>query len=269
MSSIVRATPAQMTRRVIVLAAAVFAIVVGQGQMALGWGQTAAEFAADSDATLRVAGYAFAIWGVIYLGLLVYAVRQVLPQTGESRMIHRFGWPSAAAMAGIGLWIIAAALDAEIATVVLIFGSLAALLFPLLSNAGAIRALPLRDRDRWIVVWPLAMLAGWLTVAAPLNLITVATGNGDLPAALSPTVWAMIAIAVVAVVALSVTQRIRTVAYALPVAWGLLGAFVAEQPRNASLALFTLAAAVAVLVGAIVLSLRLRRGVERRESTEA
>lgn len=263
MSSIVRATPAQMTRRVIVLAAAVFAIVVGQGQMALGWGQTAAEFAADSDATLKVAGYAFAIWGLIYLGLLVYAVRQVLPQTGESTMIHRFGWPSAAAMVGIGLWIIAAAVDAEIATIVLIFGSLAALLVPLLSNAGAIRVLPLRDRDRWMVVWPLAMLAGWLTVAAPLNLITVATGNGDVPTALSPTLWAMVALTVVVIVALAVTQRIRTVAYAIPVAWGCLGAFVAEQARNGPLAYFALGAAVAVLVGAIILSLRLRRGVER------
>jgi hypothetical protein len=264
MSSIVRATSDQMTRRVIVLGAAIFAIVVGQGQMALGLGQTAAEFSADSDATLKVAGYAFAIWGVIYLGLLIYAVRQVLPQTGESLLIHRLGWPSAVAMTGIGLWIVAAAMDAELATVVLIFGSLVMLLVPMLLNAGAIRALPVRDRDRWMVVWPLALLAGWLTVAAPLNLITVATGNGDLPTALSPTVWAMIAIAVVAAVALGVTQRIRTLAYALPVAWGLLGAFVAEQPRNSSLAWFALAAAVAVLTGAIALRLGLGRGVERR-----
>lgn len=268
MSSIVRATPAQMTRRLIVLAAAIFAIVVGQGQMALGWGQTAAEFAADSDATLKVAGYAFAIWGVIYLGLLVYAVRQVLPQTGESLLIHRFGWPSVVAMTGIGLWIVAAALDAELATIVLIFGSLAAVLIPLVRNAGAIRGLALRDRDRWMVVWPLALLAGWLTVAAPLNLITVATGNGDLPPVLAPTVWAMTAIVLAAIVALAVTQRIRTVAYAIPVAWGFLGAFVAEQPGNPALAYFALAASIAVLVGAIALSLRLYRGVERRSAPQ-
>ena len=266
MSSIVRATPAQMTRRLIVLGAALFAVIVGQAQMALGWGQTAAEFSADSDATLKVAGYAFAIWGVIYLGLLIYAVRQVLPRTGESLLIHRFGWPSALAFAGIGLWIVAAALDAEVATIVLIFGSLAVLLIPLLQNAGAIRALPIRERDRWMVVWPLALLAGWLTVAAPLNLITVATGNGDLPAVLSPTVWAATAIVVVAVVALAVTQRVRTLAYAIPIAWGLLGAFVAEQPRNAALAYVALGAAVAVLVGAILLSLGLRQGVERRDA---
>lgn len=264
--SIDRPTATQMTRRLIVLAAAVFAVVIGQTQVLLGWGQSPAEFSADGDSTLQVAGYAFAIWGLIYLWLLVYAVRQVLPQTGESLLIHRLGWPSVAALLGIGWWVIAAAFDWEAATVILIFASLAAVLFPLLANAGAIRALGRFDRDRLMTVWPLALLAGWLTVAAPLNLITVATGNGLLPEVLSPTVWAILAIVIVTAVALGATQRLRTIAYGLPIAWGLLGAFVAEQERNPMLAYVALAAAVAVLVGAIVLTFRLRPGVERPSS---
>lgn len=263
MSAIERATPAQNTRRLIVLACAVFAVVVAQAQMLIGWGQTPAEFSADSDATLKVAGYAFSIWGLIYVAILAYAVRQAMRQTGESLLIHRFGWPSAAAFLGIGWWVVAAAFDWEAATVVLIFASLVVLLLPLLHNAGAIRTLGRTDRDRWLVVWPLALLAGWLTVAAPLNLITVLTGNEALPTALSPTVWAMAAIVVVALVALGVTARIRLLAYALPIAWGLLGAFVAEQERNAPLAYVALAATVAVLVGAVILTFRLRPGVER------
>ena len=261
--SIVRPTSTQLTRRLIVLAVAVFAVVVGQTQVLLGWGQSPAEFSADSDATLKVAGYAFAIWGVIYLWLLVYAVRQALPQTGESLLVHRLGWPSVVALLGIGWWVVAAAFDWEAATVVLIFASLAALLIPLLANAGAIRALPRGDRDRWMTLWPLSMLAGWLTVAAPLNLITVATGNDALPAMLSPTVWAILAIVGVTATALGVTRQIRTLAYGLPIAWGLLGAFVAEQARNPVLAYVALAASVAVLVGALVLTFRLSSDVER------
>lgn len=261
--SIERLTSAQITRRLIVMAATVFAVVIGYSQVLLGWGQSPAEFSADGDGTLRVAGYAFAIWGLIYLWLLVYAVRQVLPRTGESLLIHRLGWPSAAALLGIGWWVIAAAFDWKAATVVLIFASLAALLVPLLANAGAIRALGRFDRDRLTTVWPLALLAGWLTVAAPLNLITVATGNDALPAMLSPTVWAILAIVVVTGTALGVTQRLRTMAYGLPIAWGLLGAFVAEQERNPMLGYTALAAAAAVLVGAIILTFRLRAGVER------
>ena len=258
MSSILRPTPTQRTRRLIVLIAAIAAVIIGYSQTALGWGQSPAEFSADSDATLRVAGYAFSIWGVIYAWLLVYAVRQALPATGESPLLTRLGWPSALALIGIGLWVVAAAFDQELATIVLIFGSLLALLVPLLANGGSIRALPRGDRDRWMIAWPLAMLAGWLSIAAPVNLLTVLTGNGDLPDALSPSAWAMLAVAVVAVSAVLVTARLRMLAFALPVSWGLGGVFVAEQTRNAELAYVAAGAAVAVLAAAILLVLKAR-----------
>ncbi|CAN5331906.1 hypothetical protein BH09PSE1_BH09PSE1_07750 [soil metagenome] len=261
--SIVRPSASDMTRRLVVMGAVVFAIAVAQIQMGLGWGQSAAQFAADSDATLRVIGWAFAIWGVIYLALFAYAIRQVLPNTGESDLIHAFGWPSALAFAGIGLWIVAAAFDWEVATIVLIFGSLTVLLIPLLTQARRIRSLSLADRDRWLTVWPLSLLAGWLTIAAPVNLITVATGNGDLPTMLSPTIWAVLAVVVVGAVAIAVTFRIRTIAYALPVVWGLAGVFAAEQSRNGTLAFAAAIVAVAVLVGAVVLTLAQRRRIER------
>ena len=261
--SIIRPTPAQMIRRLIVLASALFGVLVAQAQMLLGWGQTQAEFAADSDATLKVAGYAFSLWGVIYLGLLVYAVRQALPQTGESDILRRLGWPSVVALLGIGWWIVAAAADWEWATVVLIFVSAAALVAPLFANAATIRALPRGDRDRWMTVLPLSLLAGWLTIAAPLNLITVLTGNGQLPELLPPTGWALLAGAVVTGLGLFGAWRMRVLSYPLPIAWGLLGAFVAEQARNPGLAFPLLGLAVVTLLGGLWLSMGLRRGVER------
>ncbi len=264
MSSIVRPTSAQKTRRLIVLASCAFAVVAGQLQQFAGIGQTPAEFSADSDATVRVVGWAFAIWGPIYLGLIAYAVRQVLPQTGESEMIRRFGWPSILALLGIGWWILAAAWDLEVATIVLIFGALIALLIPLLVNAGLIRSLGRWDRDRWLVAWPLGALAGWLTIASPVNLLTVATGNGDLPTALAPTAWALLAVVGVAGFGLFVTWRTRLLAYPLPIAWGLLGVFVAEQAKgNATLAFGAMAASLIVLGGALWITLGLQRSVDR------
>ena len=107
MSSIIRPTPAQRTRRLVVLGAAAFAVVVPVVQALTGFGLSQAEFAEDGNETLRVAGYAFSIWGLIYIGILAYAVRQVLPQTGESDMIRRFAIPSIVAFVGIGAWIVA------------------------------------------------------------------------------------------------------------------------------------------------------------------
>ena len=249
----------QQTRRLAVFACALFAIAVGQLQQLVHLGQSPGEFSADSDATLKVVGWAFAIWGPIYLGLIVYAVRQLLPKTHESEMLRAFGWPSVLALLGIGWWILAAAWDLEVATIVLIFGALIVLLIPLLRKADAIRTLSGRDRDRWMTVWPLAALAGWLTVAAPVNLLTVATGNGDLPAALPPTGWALLAVLAAACAGLLVTWRTRVLAYPLPIAWGLLGVFVAEQERgNVVLAFGALAASLIVLGGGLAITFGLR-----------
>lgn len=258
-----RPTPAQRTRRLTVLAAAVFALVVPLVQNLAGLGLTQAEFAADGNSTLRVAGYAFSIWSLIYLGLLAYAVRQVLPQTGESPLIARMGWPSAVAFFGIGLWIVVAALNLKAASVIVIFASLIALLAPLLAYSGEVRALGRTDRERLLLVWPLAALAGWLTVAAPLNLITTVTAFDALPAALSPGAWAILAVVVTTGVALGVTARLRTLAYPLPTAWGLLGAFVAEQAEKPAVAFTALAGAVLLLIGGGLLAFRLKPDVER------
>jgi len=65
MSSILRPTPTQRTRRLIVLIAAIAAVIIGYSQTALGWGPSPAEFSADRDATLPVPGHAFSVWGVI------------------------------------------------------------------------------------------------------------------------------------------------------------------------------------------------------------
>lgn len=263
MSAIERPTPAQQTRRLTVLAAAVFAVVVPIVQNLGGIGLSQAEFAADGNQTLQVAGYAFSIWGLLYLGLLAYAGRQALPQTGESVLINRMGWPSVVAMFGIGVWIVAAALNLKAASVVIIFASLLALLVPLLANAKIIQTTGVMERDRWFLIWPLAALAGWLTIASPLNLITTATAFEALPAVLSPTGWAIAAIVIVVLVGAAVTMSLRTLAYSLPIAWGLVGAFVAEQERNPVLGFTALGAAFVLVTAAVIITLGLKRGVER------
>ena len=63
--------------------------------------------------------------------------------------------------------------------------------------------------------------------------------------------------------AVLVTWRIRTIAYGLPVSWGLVGVFVAEQSRNSVLAFTAVIAAVAVLVIDVVIVLAQRRRIER------
>ena len=238
-------------RRILILIAAFAAPIVGYGQMALGLGQSPSEFSADGDQTLRVAGYAFSIWAVIYAWLIAYGVYQALPATSESDTARRLGWPSFAALTGIALWVIASAADWEWLTVVLIVGSLAAVLIPLLQ-------LPNDDpiKRRALIVWPLAMLAGWLTIASLVNLLTVLTSQGVLtPDTALPA--GLLAVVVAVVAALLVTARTRVWTYPVPIAWGLVGVFFAERSEGDDVLAFSaLAAAFLVAVGAALILAR-------------
>lgn len=263
MSAIERATPAQRTRRMVVLFAALFAVAVPAIQYLTGFGLTQEDFAAQGNSSLQVAGYAFSIWGALYAGLLIYAARQALPLTGESALLNHLGWPSAVSMFGLGLWILAAAANMQWASVGIIFVCLLVLLIPLLLDSRRIRATALTDRERWFVIWPLSALAGWLTIAAPLNLITTATATASLPTALSSTGWAIMAVIAVLVIGLAVSLGLRTLFYPLPIAWGLVGAFVAEQARNPVLGFTALGTAFVLVVGAVIITFGLKRGISR------
>lgn len=243
-------------RRFAVLTMTIVAITITYGQLFGGWGQSQAQLSASGDSTLKVAGYAFSIWGVIFTGILIYAFYQLKPSTPDSRLNRELGWSMCSALTGLSLWIVASAMDWKIATVALIFVQLLSLLVPLWHLSPEIRKLATWDLERTLIVWPICLLAGWLTIASPLNLVTVVTALGVLPTILSPTSWAVITIVSVTTATLIVTARLGTLAYCIPVAWGLIGAYVAEQSRNPQLAYICIAAALAVAVGSLLLTLR-------------
>ena len=206
------------------------------------FGLSAQMFAGDGNQTLRAAGYAFSIWGVIYLGLLAYGVWQALPGTKGFPILDAVAWPSVIAMGGCAAWLFAAALDAKLATVAIITVSAAAMIL------GVIRAADRRgsgQRGAW-VLWPLGLLAGWLTIASAINALTVLTAFGVITAQTRET-WALGGVGLVAVVGAGLVWRIRHLVYGLPIAWGLTAVWVAERSVKPTVAMAALGAAILML----------------------
>src|SRR5690606_32007776 len=104
-------------------------------------------------------------------------------------------------------------------------------------------------RDRLLILWPLAALAGWLTVASAINILTVLTAEGFIGPETALTAG-LIGIAVVLVVAVLVLRASRMPVYGLPIAWGLVAVWVAERGDNPLAAFAALGAAILVLVAA-------------------
>lgn len=240
---------------VLVVLAVAFAIATPAVQALTGWGLSASEFASQGDRTLRAAGYAFSIWGLIYVGLAAFAIYQLRPSRGPAGLSRRLAAPAAVASAACGAWIIASAADWRWATVLIISVGAAAIIL------GLWRAVPTTaaaDRgERLLVLWPLALLAGWLTAAAALNWITVLTAEGMVTPAASTAV-AIAGVAAALVLAAVVTWRTRLAPYAAAVVWALIAIWVAEREEGRPLVAY-LALGGAVGLALLTLAASARR----------
>ena len=245
-----------LIQRVCVLGAAVVAVGASVLQATGALGMTPDEFARAGSGTVRAASYAFAIWGLIYGWLLVYAAYQLVPGWASVATLRRFGWPSVIAMVAIGAWLVAAGADWRWATVALIALAAASLIVVLTSPVDH-----LTRRDRLLVVTPLALLAGWLTIATGLNAITVLTAEGFVRPEVG-TAWALGGLTASMAVTLVVFRRGRVLAYPLPVIWGLVAVFIAERGDRPAVAWFAVVGAV--LIGVVVIGRMSRGGAPNR-----
>lgn len=234
-------------RSLVVLLAVAAAIAIPAIQATQHIGLSAAEFAGQGDQTLRAAGYAFSIWGLIYLGLTAYALYQVTiaPETPTLRAL---AWPSVVAIAGCGAWILASAFNAQWLSVVIIIVS-AATLIAGLTRARTQAPLP-AFRDRLLIVWPLSLLAGWLTIASAINILTVLTAQGVIGPDLT---WAVLGIAAVLLIGGAVGWRLASPVYLAPIIWGLAAVYVAEQADKPNAAWLAAGAAVLLAIEALIL----------------
>jgi hypothetical protein len=165
------------------------------------------------DPPIQPAGWAFAIWGVIYLWLLVSAGYGLFKRDTDPDW-DRLRWPLFASIA-IGASWISVALIAPVFATVLIWVMLATALL-------ALRLAPYRDYP-WLAL-PLGLYAGWLTAASCVALATVAAGYGLG----STTTLSWVGVAIALIMAITITQSLRVPTYPLAVAWALAGIVAAN-----------------------------------------
>lgn len=188
--------------------------------------------------SIQPAGYAFAIWSVIYLWLALHAVFGLWKRCADPAW-DRVRLPLAAAALIGAVWLSIAGASAIWGTVTIWPMAAAAL-------AAFLRADP--DHDRWLLSGPTAILAGWLTAATAVSTGVLISGYGWL----SDTAAAAVMLALVLAVALTV-QRIKREmpVYGLTVIWALVGVVVANLGANTIIAGLA-GAGIAVMAAALV-----------------
>lgn len=201
----------------------------------------------DRYPTLIVAaGYAFAIWGPIFLLDVVYGTWQCLDRRDDAAL-RRIRPLTAAGFALTSLWMVVFSRQGFWLALAIIWGSLACLLLAAWQVSHAAR----HERGRWWQWVPLSLHAGWVSLAAFLNLAQVIVAFRLLPVAhMLP--WTLVLFALAAALLLAAVSRMSgNPWYALAAVWGLVGVYARQ--RVSILAGADVAAWVAlILAGAVV-----------------
>jgi hypothetical protein len=196
--------------------------------------------------------YTFGIWSVIYLGSIVYAVYQALPAQLENALLRCIGFFSASAFLASTLWAIAAGFGWYWLTVVFIFLMLGSLLGAFIQFIRY--RLPLTTAERLLVVPPISVFTGYITVATIANTASTLKMYGFSNVVLSDQNWAIVMLIAAGVIGSSVTLVSRgNVWYALTVIWALIGVLVANVVSVPNTAVAVVAGSAAGLVALALL----------------
>lgn len=164
---------------------------------------------------IQPAGYAFAIWGLIYSWLVVSAVFGLIKRSEDAGW-HRARLPLILSLAVGTPWLAIANTSAIWATITIFIMAF-----------GAIAALVMAPKDDiWLFRVPIGIYAGWLTAASFVSLGSTAAGYGLLT---DQTGWAYLGIVGALIVATPVILRTAAPSYALTIIWALVGIIVANQ----------------------------------------
>ncbi len=166
------------------------------------------------DPPVQPAGYAFSIWGVIYIWLMVSAV------FGLWRAADNPDWIAMRPALAVSLitgtfWIAAANVAPVLATGMIVVMAAAAI-------AAMLRAGP---GQPWLLARPVALYAGWLTAATGVAMGVVVGGYAIVPI---QTAAILCLIGVLIVVLAVQAARPHEWAYPAAIIWALIGVVVAN-----------------------------------------
>ena len=189
----------------------------------------------QSDPPAQPAGYAFAIWGPIYLWLVAHAGyglwrRRAAREWDAPRL------PLILSLAVGAPWLWVAGVSPLMAT---------AMIWVMLAGALAAAARTTTATDRAILMPPVALYAGWLTAASCVSLALVVAGwgiAGEVAAG-----WAALALALA--IGAAVQWRLeRAPEYGAAIVWALV-AIAVRAPGGLALGAWAGAAVMVILAG--------------------
>lgn len=204
------------------------------------------------------AGYVFSIWGLIYLGLIAYAIFQALPSQRENPRLQKIaGWFILGSLAN-SVWIFLWHYQQFPFTLVAMLTLLISLILIYL-KLGIGTKTKVSTAETWMVRVPFSLYLGWITVATIANVTDVlyyANWGGGW--GIVPQVWAVVMLGVAVIVAGLMTFLKRDTVYLAVLVWAFAGIAIKFQGTNPVYLAALLAAVLVALLAVYSLVMKIR-----------
>lgn len=177
------------------------------------------------------AGYVFAIWGVIYLGLAGYAVWQSLPAQAANPRVRALVLPVSIGNVANLVWILLwhyLLIPASLVAMLVLLASLMVVYLRLRAPTRRRAPAPLARGERLWARGTFSVYLGWITVATVAN-VTIALYDAGWDGGFVPAqVWAAITLVVATVLGGRMLRRYGDVGYAAVLVWAFVGIVLAQ-----------------------------------------
>lgn len=233
-------------RQITIVIATVITIVVNLFSSFI-TGKSVAAISDKFPVPVTPAGWAFSVWGIIYIGLIAYAIYQALPAQRANPRLGRIGYlyllGCVANVAWLFLWVNEQITLSLVAMLVLLLSLIALYLRADMNRSNIDRV------ERWCVNIPFGIYMGWITVATIVNVTVVLYNLGWNGLGISPEIWTTILLVIGTVIALAVGITRVDIAYMATVAW----AYSAILAKNIPTPLISITAGV--MIGVLLLAI--------------
>jgi hypothetical protein len=238
-----------LIRQILVVITVVGMIVVNALANILPFNNVSTKEISDSFKVFFVpAAYVFSIWGLIYLGLVAYAIFQALPSQRDNPRLKRIALPFIVNGVANGLWLYKWHHRDFLSTLLLMLVVLVSLIMIYLI-LGTGREQKVTKAETWLVRIPFSIYLGWITVATIANVTDVLYFYNWNGWGIAPQVWSVIMLGVAVIVGGLMAYTRRDAAYLSVLVWAFAGIAVKFQGTEP---VFT-AALVAAIAAALLM----------------
>ncbi|MDJ0597726.1 MAG: tryptophan-rich sensory protein [Crocosphaera sp.] len=166
------------------------------------------------------ASYAFAIWGLIYLGLISFAIYQALPNNKNNSYLQKTNYYLVISSLAQILWVFLFLSRFFVLSTLAMLAILVPLILLYLKLEISLKSLP--KKEKWLVNFPISVYFGWITVATIVNVALALYWIKWNGFGISQMTWTIMMSIIAAIIGILIIIRRKDSVYCGVLVWALI-----------------------------------------------